>query len=60
MLNSGSRRMVRHLPGPCLATPALSAASSSGVHRCFGAPIAATNREAAPARGSRPQAGRRS
>jgi hypothetical protein len=59
-LKSGSLRMVRHLPGPCLATPALSAASSSGVQRCFGAPIAARGRRnrnqqtptPTPARGS--------
>lgn len=38
-LKWGSERIVRHLPVPCLRTPALSAASSSGVHFCFGAPI---------------------
>lgn len=38
-LNSGSVSIVRHLPAPCLITPALSAASSSAVHFCFGAPI---------------------
>jgi hypothetical protein len=30
---------VRHFPVPCLEIPALSAASSSAVHFCFGAPI---------------------
>ncbi|RWW31796.1 hypothetical protein GW17_00003557 [Ensete ventricosum] len=38
-LNSGSFWMVRHLPAPCLSTPARSASSSSAVHFCFGAPI---------------------
>ncbi|MFS7892240.1 hypothetical protein Hanom_Chr00s000540g01648891 [Helianthus anomalus] len=37
--NSGSLRIVLHLPGPCLTTPALRAASSSGVHLCLGTPI---------------------
>lgn len=38
-VNSGSERMVRHLPVPCLRTPALRAVSSCDVHFCFGAPI---------------------
>lgn len=38
-LNSGSLWMFFHLPVPCLATPALSASSSSDVHFCFGFPI---------------------
>ncbi|GER42134.1 ZIP metal ion transporter family, partial [Striga asiatica] len=38
-LNCGSLSIVRHLPGPCLRTPAFRAASSSGVHFCLGAPI---------------------
>lgn len=37
--NSGSFRIALHLPGPCLATPAFSAASSSDVHFSLGAPI---------------------
>lgn len=38
-LNSGSVSIVRHFPAPCFRTPALSAASSSAVHFCLGAPI---------------------
>lgn len=38
-LNSGSLCMFFHFPVPCLATPALSASSSSAVHFCFGFPI---------------------
>jgi hypothetical protein len=30
---------VRHFPDPCLTTPAFSAASSSAVHFCLGAPM---------------------
>ena len=39
--NSESLRIVLHLPGPYLAIPALSAASSSDVHFCLGTPICA-------------------
>ncbi|KAK2410558.1 telomere repeat-binding factor [Trifolium repens] len=38
-LNSGSVSIVRHFPDPCLTTPAFSAASSSAVHFCLGAPM---------------------
>ena len=44
-LKWGSERIVRHLPVPCLRTPALRAASSFGVHFCFGAPIWTTCQE---------------
>ena len=36
---SGSLRMFFHFPGPCFATPASSASSSSDVHFCFWFPI---------------------
>ncbi|MFS7979520.1 hypothetical protein Hanom_Chr10g00928301 [Helianthus anomalus] len=39
LLNSGSLRIVRHFPAPCLTTPAFRADSSSDVHFCLGAPI---------------------
>jgi hypothetical protein len=43
------------LPGPCLATPALSAASSSDVHLCLGAPIPRARRNRGAARNRAPQ-----